>query len=126
MALTLMYITNNPRVAEIAQEAGVNRVWVDMEYIGKKLADRELQTCAASAGWGREAIGACLLAVSKRETAKIRIPILLFQAGDDVFVKNESQDLFASRVPGCRVQKMPGLRHELFFSDTETLKKYWE
>lgn len=36
MALTLMYITNNPLVATIAQTAGVDRVWVDMEYIGKE------------------------------------------------------------------------------------------
>ncbi len=36
MALTLMYITNNPKVATIAQEAGVDRIWVDMEYIGKE------------------------------------------------------------------------------------------
>ncbi len=36
MALTLMYITNNPKVALIAQEAGVDRIWVDMEYIGKE------------------------------------------------------------------------------------------
>lgn len=35
MALTLMYITNNPITAEIAQEAGVDRIWIDMEYIGK-------------------------------------------------------------------------------------------
>ena len=35
MALTLMYITNNPVTAKIAQEAGVDRIWVDMEYIGK-------------------------------------------------------------------------------------------
>ena len=35
MALTLMYITNNPAIAEIAQTAGVDRIWVDMEYIGK-------------------------------------------------------------------------------------------
>lgn len=35
MALTLMYITNNPVTARIAQEAGVDRIWVDMEYIGK-------------------------------------------------------------------------------------------
>ncbi|MGX8692217.1 MAG: alpha/beta fold hydrolase [Clostridia bacterium] len=94
-------------------------------YIEQKLADRKLQTCAASTAWGREAIGACLRAVSKRETAKIRIPILLFQAGNDTFVKNEAQDEFASCVPSCTLQKMPGLRHELFFSDTETLKQYW-
>ena len=36
MALTLMYITNNVTVAEIAQKAGVDRVWVDMEFIGKE------------------------------------------------------------------------------------------
>lgn len=36
MSLTLMYITNNPKVAEIAQSAGVDRIWVDMEWIGKE------------------------------------------------------------------------------------------
>lgn len=36
MALTLMYITNNPEVATIAQNAGVDRIWVDMEWIGKE------------------------------------------------------------------------------------------
>lgn len=36
MALTLMYITNNPTIATIAQQAGVDRIWVDMEYIGKE------------------------------------------------------------------------------------------
>lgn len=35
MSLTLMYITNNPITAKIAQEAGVDRIWIDMEYIGK-------------------------------------------------------------------------------------------
>ncbi len=36
MALSLMYITNNPQVASIAQMAGVDRIFVDMEYIGKE------------------------------------------------------------------------------------------
>lgn len=36
MSLTLMYITNRPEVADIAQRAGVDRIWVDMEYIGKE------------------------------------------------------------------------------------------
>jgi 2-keto-3-deoxy-L-rhamnonate aldolase RhmA len=31
-----MYITNNPVIAKIAQNAGVDRIWVDMEYIGKE------------------------------------------------------------------------------------------
>ena len=36
MALTLMYITNNPEVAKVAEKAGVDRIWIDMEYIGKE------------------------------------------------------------------------------------------
>lgn len=39
MALKLMYITNNPTIAHIAEDAGVDRIFVDMEYIGK--ADRQ-------------------------------------------------------------------------------------
>ena len=33
--LKLMYITNIPEVASIAEKAGVDRIMVDMEYIGK-------------------------------------------------------------------------------------------
>ncbi len=35
MGLKLMYITNQPEVAQIAEAAGVERIFVDMEYIGK-------------------------------------------------------------------------------------------
>ena len=33
--LNLMYITNDPAVARIAETYGVDRIWVDMEFIGK-------------------------------------------------------------------------------------------
>ncbi len=36
MALKLMYITNNPQIAQIAESSGVDRIFVDMEYIGKE------------------------------------------------------------------------------------------
>ena len=39
MALQLMFVTNRVDVAEAAQSAGVDRIFVDMEYIGK--ADRQ-------------------------------------------------------------------------------------
>lgn len=39
MALELMYVTNRVDVAEAAQQAGVDRIFVDMEYIGK--SDRQ-------------------------------------------------------------------------------------
>lgn len=36
MAIKLMYITNRPDVARIAERYGVDRIFVDMEYIGKE------------------------------------------------------------------------------------------
>lgn len=44
MSLTLMYITNNPITARIAQEAGVDRIWIDMEYIGKDVRQGGMDT----------------------------------------------------------------------------------
>ena len=35
-----MYITGDPCLAAIAQDAGVDRIWVDMEYIGKSERQR--------------------------------------------------------------------------------------
>lgn len=34
--LSVFYITNNPSVALIAEKAGVNRIWVDLETLGKE------------------------------------------------------------------------------------------
>lgn len=36
MPLKLMYITNKPEVAKIAEATGVDRIFIDMEYIGKE------------------------------------------------------------------------------------------
>lgn len=44
MALKLMYITNRPEVAKIAENAGVDRIFVDMEYIGKDERQASLDT----------------------------------------------------------------------------------
>lgn len=44
MALKLMYITNNPQVAALAQSSGVDRIFADMEYIGKEERQGGLDT----------------------------------------------------------------------------------
>lgn len=44
MGLKLMYITNNPEIALIAEKVGVDRIWVDMEYIGKEQRQSGMDT----------------------------------------------------------------------------------
>lgn len=48
MPLTLMYITNNPQIAEIAQKAGVDRIWIDMESLDKELRQGGMDTVQSS------------------------------------------------------------------------------
>ena len=44
MAIKLMYITNNIQVAEIADSAGVDRIFIDLEIVGKKLRQANRDT----------------------------------------------------------------------------------
>ena len=44
MPLKLMYITNRPDVAKIAEKNGVDRIFVDMEYIGKDERQGKMDT----------------------------------------------------------------------------------
>lgn len=44
MALKLMYITNNPAIAKIAEDAGVDIIFIDMEFIGKSLRQGGMDT----------------------------------------------------------------------------------
>lgn len=42
--LKLMYITNQPEIAQIAESAGVDRIFVDLEFIGKNARQKGLDT----------------------------------------------------------------------------------
>lgn len=39
-----MYITNRPEIAQIAEAAGVDWIFVDMEFIGKDVRQKGLDT----------------------------------------------------------------------------------
>lgn len=44
MALKLMYITNIPEVAAVAEKNGVDRIWVDLETLGKEERQKGMNT----------------------------------------------------------------------------------
>ena len=95
-------------------------------YYEQMLASVRLQTCAGSTRWGREAIRATWHVTSPKQIARIRIPVLLFQAEKDSYVRNDAQDAFAAKAPTCELVKLPGLRHELYMNGGEGLREYWE
>ncbi len=95
-------------------------------YHKKRLADQNLQTTAPSINWGKESVKATNRVTSRYQTSRIRIPVLLCQAGADDVVKNESQDLFAGRTARCELYRVPGMKHELYMTDSPVLIPYWE
>ena len=44
MALKLMYITNRPDVALVAEKYGVDRIWIDLETLGKEERQKGMNT----------------------------------------------------------------------------------
>ena len=44
MPLTLMYITNDAYIASIADDCGVDRIWIDLETLGKEERQRGLNS----------------------------------------------------------------------------------
>ncbi len=42
--LVLFYITNKPRVALIAEKYGVDRIWIDLETLGKEARQKNMNT----------------------------------------------------------------------------------
>ena len=44
MFLKLMYITNDPEVALIAEKYGVDRIWIDLEKLGKEERQKDMDT----------------------------------------------------------------------------------
>ena len=95
-------------------------------YNAKRQKDLTLQTSDPSINWGKQSVKACARVTSKAQTARIKIPVLLIQAGNDTVVKNASQDLFVSRTNNCEFYKVPGMKHELYMTDSDVLIPYWQ
>ena len=55
------------------------------------------------------------------EPQHVHVPMLLFQAEQDAFVSNATEEDFCGRVANCRIQKFPGARHEILM-ETDSIR----
>ena len=92
-------------------------------YQKRRRECEEYQTSAGTYGWLVGAINAGKGAVLASHAAKITIPVLLFQATEDDYVRAKEQDLFLSRIPNGR-KVIVKSRHEISRSGNETLEPY--
>lgn len=94
-------------------------------YHENKIAQKEeLQRGGGSFRWLLQAIKATKELRKKENIQKIQIPILLFQAGKDTYVKAEGQNEFYHHAKNCKLSRVDQGKHELYFESDEILERY--
>ena len=98
-------------------------------YHQQRCETPEYRTNAASYQWVREALRLSRAILDPRACARIETPIQLFQAGRDVWVRNEPEGLFVRRVREgggqVRFERFPDSVHEIFSMPNSVLKDYY-
>ena len=57
---------------------------------------------------------------------KVKIPVLLCQAGRDTMVRAEGQEYFAKNSGNTRIVRFPDSKHELFTATYDIMLPYYE
>lgn len=79
---------------------------------------------AGSCRWGRSAYAATKEVMKNGN--RIRVPILICQAGRDVYVDNEGQNELARKAKHAKLVRFPEAEHEIYASDPTSLEKYYK
>lgn len=93
-------------------------------YFNKQLKHEYLQTSGASFRWLKESLKATREVVKKENASKVTIPVLLFQAGKDTFVKPEGQNKFAQNAKNCSLKLYKESKHEIYFERDDIFNVY--
>ncbi|OOM71855.1 lysophospholipase L2 [Clostridium puniceum] len=86
--------------------------------------NEELQRGGASYNWTNEAVKVTKEITKKENVAKVEISVLLFQAGNDTYVKPSGQNKFAEGAKDCKIIKIDNSRHEIYLEIDEIQKPY--
>ncbi|MDO5520037.1 MAG: alpha/beta hydrolase [bacterium] len=89
-----------------------------------RIANPALQTGGNSYQWLNESFNATKKATSSSEAKKVKVPVLLFQAGQDTLVEDGGQNTFAKYAKDCYVIRFEHAKHEMWGEKDETLRIY--
>lgn len=100
-------------------------------YYHKKRKEEPLfQMNAASYGWFLQTVRLNRY-LQQKAWREITCPVLVFQAEIETFVSNKEQERFVGKLShrrkwDAKLVKVPGVKHEIFNSEAEVLKRYWQ
>lgn len=95
------------------------------EYIHDIIVNNEeFQRGGGSYNWTNEAFKVTKEIVKEENALKVEIPVLLFQADNDTYVKPGGQNKFAKGAKNCEVKKIENSKHEIYLEKDEIQKPY--
>lgn len=86
--------------------------------------DAELQRGDGSYKWLKNSLTATKKITSKEEASKVEIPVLLFKAGKDDYVKENGLNMFAQYAKDCRMIFVGDAKHEIYREEDSILEPY--
>lgn len=93
-------------------------------YWGIQQTDDLTHNCAASYQWLRESLVQYQKVMKQANIDRIRVPVLLLQAGKDNSVENEAQDAFLAKLKGAKKAVFPDALHEVFRGSDKQVEEY--
>lgn len=95
-------------------------------YWSLQKAEPLLQTCSASYSWLREALSQEKNVMRRKNIDRIRVPVLLIQAGKDNSVENAAQDAFLARLKNAQKAVFPNALHEVFRGSDRQVEEFMD
>ncbi len=94
-------------------------------YNGLRKITPEFQLSGGDYSWLSTSLHAAARAVSRKETAKIKTPVLLFEAENDTYVPRARIKKFRKNLPGTQYHAWRGTKHEIYNSQDAVVKSYY-
>ena len=92
---------------------------------GQRLENSRYQTNGGTYGWLLASMKATEVLMQKKNLEHIKIPVLIFIAGNDHMVDNRAIAVFANHVDTASLVCMPASKHEIFNADYKTRCRYY-
>ncbi|WP_252236180.1 alpha/beta hydrolase [Clostridium sp. CH2] len=86
--------------------------------------NKEFQRGGSSFSWLKSSLDITEEITKKENASKVEIPVLLFQAEKDTYVKPKGQNEFSQYAPKCKLVLMAGSKHEIYREKDGILKAY--
>ncbi|MBO4355537.1 MAG: alpha/beta hydrolase, partial [Clostridia bacterium] len=93
-------------------------------YYEKIKRENELfHNYSPSYGWISESLRVKSL-INRGKPENIETPVLIFSAENDTVVEKKPQEKLEEKIRECRMEIIPGAKHEIYLSDDKTVENY--